>query len=121
MEIETKYKIGDEVYGIVFLPRCNAYSIPIPVVTYSKVVEIRIVDPANFVFVDWMNDGVRSECNVKNGQYYVLYELEEIGSNQHVSSLEELTYNNKTDAILNAMKFVCKDLYENIKKKVGYE
>lgn len=119
MMIETKYKIGDEVYGIVFLPRRNAYSIPIPSVTYSKIVEIRIVDPADFDFVDWMNDGVRSECNVKNGQYYVLYRLEEIGSNQYLSSLEELTYNNKTDAILNAMKFVCKDLYESIKSSLS--
>lgn len=109
MKLETKYKIGDEVYGVLFLPRQNAYSIPIPNVTHAKVVEIRIVDPANFAFVDWLNDGVRSEFNVQNGQYYVLYDLEEIGSQLQVSSLEELTYTNKTDAVLNAMKLVNKN------------
>lgn len=109
MEIKTKYKIGDEVYGICFLPRQNAYSIPIPNVTHAKVVEIRIVDPADFDFVDWMNDEVRSEFNIQNGQYYVLYRLEEIGSQLFVSSLEELTYTNKTDAVLNAMKLVNKN------------
>lgn len=110
MEIKTKYKIGDEVYGIVFLPRQNAYSIPIPNVTHAKVVQIRIVDPANFAFVDWMNDEVRSEFNVQNGQYYILYELEEIGSQLFVSSLEKLTYTNKTDAVINAMKLVNKEI-----------